>query len=262
MDPNAPATYTSCTASATYTNYTSPTASTTSTLFAAYASYETSIASGAPTSPADHESVDHDPTDRGPTDHDPAHQDPAHHCPTDPAIPADQVPAVPAAAAAHQPVPPQSTRVRTVTDFIYSYSARSVAELMSYLAPNFHYQLYPWRRVDWDGFRDFAENIFSLFSEIMVIQYGPIVEDAEQGSVFCRACAVGNSPGAKELVTGERVLMFLLSSDGTKIVDLIEFMLDYTAQTSQEYTAAEAWLRLPDKALSVEGSVKAEDEPF
>ena len=120
-----------------------------------------------------------------------------------------------------------STRLNTVRALLDGYESLSVSRLLEPLADNFHHQVLPeslgMKRRDKKDFEQHAKGIFAIFDNFRMIPQS-ITEDTERGIVVVHARMRGTIKVIHDEWRNECILMIQLSEDGTKIVEIQEFV--------------------------------------
>ncbi|KAI1423561.1 hypothetical protein F5Y12DRAFT_716186 [Xylaria sp. FL1777] len=118
-------------------------------------------------------------------------------------------------------------RMQTIDTLLDGYSSLSVAKLLEPLAPDFHHQTLPESLGmpirDRDAFAKHAEGVFGLFQEFKMIRK-TVVDDAAAGIVVIDAQMLGTLTGGKGEWNNECVMMVRLTEDGSKVLDIREFV--------------------------------------
>lgn len=121
----------------------------------------------------------------------------------------------------------QSQRLQTVHNLLDGYGSLSVSTLTSPLADDFKHQVLPeslgMPARDKASFEQHAAGIFSVFESFAMIPKA-VFEDSERNAVVVSARMQGTLKGGKGEWRNECVMMVTLSEDGTKVLEVQEFV--------------------------------------
>lgn len=121
----------------------------------------------------------------------------------------------------------QSQRLQTVHSLLDGYGSLSVPTLTATLADDFKHQVLPeslgMPARDKASFEQHAAGIFSVFEEFAMVPTA-VFEDSERNAVVVSARMQGTLKGGKGEWRNECVMMITLSDDGTRIVEVHEFV--------------------------------------
>jgi hypothetical protein len=136
---------------------------------------------------------------------------------------------------------PRSKRLQAIYAFLDSYRELSPDSLLKHTAPNFTHQVLPSSLEmplrDRKGFAVHAKGITSIVSSFSMVPQ-VVYEDSARNAVFahCKMIAELNALGPWE---NECVMWMQMSSDGTKIVEMKEFVDSSKARLLKEKLTAE-----------------------
>ncbi|RYP89355.1 hypothetical protein DL769_000110 [Monosporascus sp. CRB-8-3] len=124
-----------------------------------------------------------------------------------------------------EPVP--STRISTVNALLDGYGSLSVTQLLKHLAADFRHRVLPhslqMEECDKESFAKKAEGIFEIFAEFRMIPQS-IAEDVKRGMVIVHAYMDGTFKIGSGKWKNECVMIIQLSPDGTKVLEIQEFV--------------------------------------
>ncbi|RYO74483.1 hypothetical protein DL766_000471 [Monosporascus sp. MC13-8B] len=120
-----------------------------------------------------------------------------------------------------------SARISTVNALLDGYGSLSIAQLLEPLAAEFRHQVLPeslqMEQCDKESFAKKAEGIFGIFAEFQMIPQS-IAEDAKRGMVIVHAHMDGTFKNGSGKWKNECVMIIQLSPDGTKVLEIREFV--------------------------------------
>ncbi|RYP61686.1 hypothetical protein DL771_010037 [Monosporascus sp. 5C6A] len=120
-----------------------------------------------------------------------------------------------------------STRISTVNALLDGYGSLSVTQLLEPLSANFRHRVLPeslqMEECDKESFAKKAEGIFGIFAEFRMIPQS-IAEDAKRGVVIVHAHMDGKFKIGSGKWKNECVMIIQLSPDGTKVLEIQEFV--------------------------------------
>ncbi|KAI1073562.1 hypothetical protein F5B20DRAFT_597389 [Whalleya microplaca] len=121
----------------------------------------------------------------------------------------------------------RSRRIDTAHELLRGFGSLSVPELLALLSADFHYQVLPeslgMPPRDKEAFAQHAAGIFAVFEEFQMIPKS-IVDDVSGDMVVVLARMQGTLKGGGGEWANECVMMIQLSHDGTKVVEVKEFV--------------------------------------
>lgn len=123
--------------------------------------------------------------------------------------------------------PETSSRINTVNALLDGYGSLSVSRLLEPLADDFHHQVLPeslqMKKRNKEEFARHARGMFDIFDSFrMIPQF--MTEDAQRGVVVVHAHMQGMIRVIFEEWRNECVMIIRLSEDGTKIIEVQEFV--------------------------------------
>lgn len=121
----------------------------------------------------------------------------------------------------------KSPRIRTTEALLDGYSSLNIDELMAPLSSDFSHQVLPESLGmpvrNANQFAEHAAKIISVFSQFRMSPKA-IFEDQEQNAVVVHARMEGTLKGSKGEWLNECVMIICLSEDGTRVVQIKEFV--------------------------------------